>query len=435
MTTQTAPGPRIQTAVLRGLSPLEHLFDIIDRTNGFNFSIAACFRGKVAHSDWAAAFARAQQRHPFLNASLNHNDAQAPYLCHVEGSRIPLTFEQRISASQWQRVMEAQAEAPFGACAAPLVRVDILEDDHGCDLIVTAHHAILDGMGALSLITDVLSILSGKELPALGIPAAAEDLVAHARSFGAAGSTIDPQAADAWQQLLATRPPRSFERYRGMRRPTISSLHLSPEETGRLLACARRQQTTLGAVLVTALAAAVRQLTPSLRESDLHFSLPADARPYLKNRDDFVLSITLPQGVCLYSGGSFWEDVRALRPQFTAFQGLDAIEAYFGAVKAFMNLNLEPTTLIDVLAQKRGVDFGLTNLKCVEFPVLPDGLAVEAVWGPSVSSPVAGCLILGAATYNGALRLVCTSYRSLPELPCILNAILASACQEAADTP
>jgi NRPS condensation-like uncharacterized protein len=431
MTAENAAGPQRKAEALRGLSPFERLFDAIDQTNGFNFSIAVCFRGKVAHSDWAAALAKAQQRHPFLNGSLNRDDAQAPYIRHAEGSRIPLAFERRDSAVQWQSVMEAQAEEAFGASAAPLVRVNILEDDHGCDLVVTAHHTILDGIGALLLISDVLSILSGKQPAPLGIPPAAEDRIAGARSAGAARCTMDPQAAEAWEKFLATRPPRSFERHKGTRRPVISSLRLSPDETGQLLGCARRQQTTLGAVLLTALATAVRRLNPSLTESDIHFSIPVDARPYLKNGEDFVLSITNPQGVCLYSGTGFWEDTRALRPQLAAFQSLDAIEAYFEAVKAVMDLKLETNTLVDAVAQKHGVDITLTNLKRVEFPVLPEGLTVEAVWGPSVSSPVAGGIVLGAATYNGALHLVCTTYRALPELPGVLCEILATACRDA----
>jgi hypothetical protein len=155
-----------------------------------------------------------------------------------------------------------------------------------------------------------------------------------------------------------------------------------------------------------------------------------DVRPYLKNGEDFVLSIMLPQGVCLYSGNGFWEDAQALRPQFVAFQSLDAIQGYFAAVKSFMDQKLDPTTLIDGLAQKRGVDITVTNLKRVEFPILPDGLTVEAVWGPSVSSPVAGGVVLGAATCNGALHLVCTTYRALPELPRVLHEILTTACRD-----
>jgi Condensation domain len=431
VTAQNAMGPQMHSEALRRLSPLERLFDAIDQTNGFNFSIAVTFRGNVAHSGWVAAFAQVQQRHPFLRASLNRDDLQAPYVQRSESSLIPLTFERRTSSTQWQSVMEAQGEEPFAASAAPLVRVNILEDDRGCDLIVTAHHAILDGMGALLLIRDVLAVLSGERLAPLAMPLAAEDRIEEARSSAPPQSIMDPQAAEAWQQFLATRPPRSFERHAGTRRPIISSLRLSPEETSQLLRSARKQQTTLGAVLLTALTAAVRELNASLTKSDIRFSIPVDARPYLKNDDDFVLSISLPQGVCLYPGTDFWENARTLRLQLTAFQSLDGIEAYFGAIRVAMDQNLDATTLIDVVAKHHGVDITLTNMKHVTFPMIIDGMTVEAVWGPSVSSCIAGCLVLGSATFNGALHLVYTTYTPLPELLGKLQEILRKACSDA----
>ena len=116
----------------------------------------------------------------------------------------------------------------FRCIRRSLGRVNILEDDHGCDLIVTAHHAILDGMGALRLIRDVLAVLSGERLAPLAMPLAAEDRIEEARSSAPPQSIMDPQAAEAWQQFLATRPPRSFERHAGTRRPIISSLRLFP---------------------------------------------------------------------------------------------------------------------------------------------------------------------------------------------------------------
>jgi hypothetical protein len=110
MIAQNALGPQTQAEAWRPLSPLERLFHTIDQTNGFNFCLAVSFQGKVAHSRWNAAFARVQQRHPFLNASLNRDDAHAPYIQRAECSPIPLTFEPRTSSTQWQRVMEAQAK-------------------------------------------------------------------------------------------------------------------------------------------------------------------------------------------------------------------------------------------------------------------------------------------------------------------------------------
>ncbi len=425
-----APGVTPAT-VLRLLSPFERCFDAIDQTNGFNFSVGVSFRGTLERLRWTAAFAETQHKHPFLNAGLNRLDALATRAERVEGSAIPVTFARRTTPTEWQRVMEEQADATFAGDAAPLLRANFLEDETGFDLIVTAQHAVLDGMAVLGLIGDVLAVLSGERLTPLAVPAAAEDRLTMAKECLECPPAMDLEKAGAWQEFLASRPVRTFERHTGTRRPVLSSLRLTPAETTAWLDGARRNETTLSSALLAALAGAVRRLKPSLQESDIHFSVALDLRPYLGNRDDLVLSSMNPQGVCFYPEAEFWESARSVRPQIAAFQNLAAIEMYFGSMAEAMGLGLDSVTLISALSEQYGIDVSLTNLKVVRFSTVPEGLAVDAVWGPCVPSCIAGGIVVGAATLNGSLHLTSTSFSPVPELLETVREILARACASA----
>ena len=96
-----------------------------------------------------------------------------------------------------------------------------------------------------------------------------------------------------------------------------------------------------------------------------------------------------------------------------------------------MAMNLDSAALIDTVGSKFGHDVILTNLKHVHFPLLPDGLTVEAVWGPSVLMGYAGEHTVGATTFDGALHLLYTSHSPVAGLLEKVQKTIAAACAEA----
>jgi hypothetical protein len=95
-----------------------------------------------------------------------------------------------------------------------------------------------------------------------------------------------------------------------------------------------------------------------------------------------------------------------------------------------MAMNLEASVLVEAIAQKIGCDVLLSNLKTVEFPRTPDGLTVDAVWGPSVLMGIQGEQMIGATTFGGALHLLYTSHYPVPGLLESVQQTIASACQD-----
>ncbi len=416
--------PRVQETV-RPLSAYEHLFWAVDKINGFNFSIVVTLRGRVARDAWRAAFAEVQKRHPFLDVCVNQDDELAPYFIRGEGLPIPLAFEPRRTRTHWQRTMEREVAEPFDQSAAPLLRAVVLEDEEGCDLILTANHIVIDGMGVVALAGDLLAALAGEKLLALPAPASAEERAARVR---AANPLPVPQTEQATagngDETLAA---RTFACRKGGGTPRIAALRLTAEQTARLQRSCREQRTTIGAVLLAALATALRRLSPVLQETGLRVATPVDARPYLGNENDFVLSIVSARADSPYPDMELWASARGLKAQVAPFQSFAEIEATFRRVEAVLEQQFDAETLVQMLIGKFGHDLLLSNLKNVEFAHAPGGIAVEAVWGPSVLLGVEGEQVVGSATFGGALHLVYSSYTPVEGLLETVEAMLVEA--------
>ena len=243
---------------VRPLSTYERLFWAFDVVSGFNFSIAVSLRGRKTQAEWVAAFAAVQKRHPFLNVAVNADDEHAPFFTHGEGAPIPIAFEQRNSRTEWQRVMESEMVNLFDQTRAPLMRAVLLEDEEGCDLVLTANHIVIDGIGVVAMVRYLLAALAGERLECLAAPLSAEERIAEVmakdavraaqitRVLEAAKAAAAEAAAAAAEAPAATLDlTRTFALRKGGGKPKIEAIKFCEEETERLLICARREETTL----------------------------------------------------------------------------------------------------------------------------------------------------------------------------------------------
>jgi hypothetical protein len=397
-------------AKLRPLSGIEHLFWALDKVNGCNFAIAASSRGSIAHSQWRDAFAQVQARHPLLNAGINDDDPFAPWFTCGAGLPIPLAFLRRASSTHWQRVMESEVAEPFHLSTGPLLRAVVLEDPSGCDLVLTAHHAAVDGMGVVALMRELLQVLAGRPLSGQPVPPSAEERAIEFRALNPLPAPLDGASAEPQPRN------RSYASRNRRGKAAVAAMRISPEQTAQLLRLARSEQTTMGALLLAAAASSVRALSPRLQEADLRLTAAVDARPYLGNEEDFVLSIISPRAIVPYPQQQLAASARAIKSQIAPFQSFLAIEAVFARVGEVVAQKLDAATLVNMLAKGFAHDVGVSNLKTLEFPAQAGSLVVESVWGPSVLAGYEGEHFIGSATFAGALHLVYSSFTPLPGL-------------------
>lgn len=265
-------------------------------------------------------------------------------------------------------------------------------------------------MGVLALIRDLLRVLAGETLAELPVPPSAEERVAEIRGMNPAANALGGPADEPQPRN------RTYASRNRNGRATISALRFSQEQTARLLRYARREQTTIGSVLSAATASALRDLSPQLKEADLRLTTAVDARPYLGNGDDFVLSIISPRAIVPYPGQELSASARAIKTQVAPSQSFAAIAATFDRVEKVLAQKLDAATLVNALAQGFAHDVGVSNLRTVEFPSGSDGLPVESVWGPSVLAGYEGEHFIGSATFAGALHLTYSSFTPAPGL-------------------
>ena len=54
------------------------------------------------------------------------------------------------------------------------MRALLLQDSDECDIILVAHHTVVDGMSIVFIMRDLMQALSGKKLEVLPVPASQE---------------------------------------------------------------------------------------------------------------------------------------------------------------------------------------------------------------------------------------------------------------------
>jgi hypothetical protein len=414
---------RSAPAILRPLSGLERLFLALDKINGFNFGITVGFSGVIAERRWRAAFEQVQRRHPLLRAGINEEDPHAPYFTSVDAP-IPLVSRRRVSSSDWQRVMEVDVAEPFDLSNGPLLRAAVLEDERGCELVISANHVVIDGMGVLAVVRELLRALGGEALAGLPVPPSAEERAAEIRG-------MNPVPRGLWDQAEEPQPRnRTYASRNRKGRAAISALRLSQAQTARLLRYARREQTTLGAVLSAATADVLRERSPQLKERDLRLTTAMDARPYIGNEDDFVLSVNSPRCIVPYPRQELSASARAIKTQIAPFQSFAAIATTFERVGGILAHKMDASTLVNAFAEAVAHDVGVSNLRTVELPV-SDSLVVESVWGPSVLAGYEGEHFIGVATFGGALHLTYSSFTPVHGLLDAVHETISNACGEA----
>ncbi len=174
----------------------------------------------------------------------------------------------------------------------------------------------------------------------------------------------------------------------------------------------------------------MRDLSPQLKEADLRLTTPVDARPYLGNEDDFVLSIISPRAVAPYPDQELFASARAIKTQIAPCQSFAAIAATFEMVEGVLAQKPDAATLVNALTQGFAHDVGVSNLRTIEFPPVTDGLGVESVWGPSVLVGYEGEHFIGSATFAGALHLTYSSFTPVPDLLEAIHSTISNACRD-----
>ncbi|MFX0154192.1 MAG: condensation domain-containing protein [Candidatus Hodarchaeota archaeon] len=123
-----------------------------------NISMIATILGNISIDHLKEVIKKMQQRHPILNARLQHEEKQL-YLVATNNLVIPLEVIKRNSDDHWRDEIIQQHKIPFKMEQGPLIRFILLHSTEISDLIIFCQHTICDGMSLAYLARDIMTYL------------------------------------------------------------------------------------------------------------------------------------------------------------------------------------------------------------------------------------------------------------------------------------
>lgn len=340
-----------------------------------------------------------------MRVTIDRNEAGVPSFYKLEGHPLPLRVINQEPPHDWQATVSEELMESFPLADTPLFRVVLFHSTMFSTLVFTAHHAVADGMSVAYVLHDVLKSIGGERLCNLALPPAQEAIAAAWGSDADSGERRDNPSP----------PGRMLNRANG--RPRVSALRLSRELSEKVRTTARNHKTTVHGALLAAIIVAGRRLSPAWSAAPVKAISPVNLRPTLGVGPDCVVSIVFPSGAYEPEVGSgIWNLATSIRHDLSNTKSREAITA---ALSVFQHIASSSPTVRDIAEIELhacACDMMLSNLGEAPIAASYGPLRVEALWGPSVFVGIEGEQMIGAATVNGCIHLLHTSFTPIPEL-------------------
>jgi Condensation domain len=387
----------------RPLSTFERLLWLHDQAEPTHFSVSGLIEGATTVEEWKMALALLQRRHPLLRVSIQTDGKGVPFFQEEERTRIPLRVVEWNAEDQLEQEVARELATPFSSAAtAPLIRATVVHAEKRSLVILAAHHSIADGISLAYAIRDLLHALGGKPLEQLPVPPSHEDLL---------GLAEDP-AESATSGVKGSINPQFFRLV-----PRVASMLLSRKRTADLRERAQLEGTSVHGALLASIVFAARELGV-VRDRAVNLASPISTRKALRQADTCTMLTDIGiQDASVPESGDFWELARNIRNDLAPQASLGRIA---GARVEFRRMFADAHDGESIVQMVRGhmhPDFTLSNLGDPGLETQAGKLRLAAVWGPSI---LMGCRedqqFLGAATANGRLSLLYSSYSPIPRL-------------------
>ena len=408
---------------MRPLSTLERALWLHDQVEPSHFSVSGLIEGATTVEEWRTALASLQQRHPLFRVSIQTDENGVPFFREETGGPIPLRIVQGNTKQQLEREIALEISTPFlSSWRAPLVRAAVLHDKNRSIVILTAHHSIGDGISLAYAIRDLLLALAGNALKPLPVSPSHEELLgivedpAESRSSGVAGSV----------------KPEFFKLF-----PRVASILLSSKLTSGLRERAQLEGTSVHAALLASIVFAAKELAVSSDRPQLNLASPISTRKMLNQGDVCTMLTDIGmQDVGFPESGDFWELARQIRNELAPQASLERIAGSRVEFRRIFANAPDGETVAHIFQEHMHPDFMLSNLGDPGLETQAGNLRLGAVWGPAILLGTRkDQQFLGAATANGRLSLLYSSYRPIPRLLETIQSILAEHVKASARVP
>ena len=411
---------------VRPVGSMERFFHLYAREHPRHFCVVAEISGDIDALDFQTAFDRVQRRHPMLSAYIAGDVRSGPSIFHCDHRKLPVAVVASTEPGDWHAIVERELRTPFVDSEAPLMRATVLRARRQATVVLTLHHALLDGLSAAVIVGDLLEALNGHELkPLPALPSLDQLLEEALLPHGQTIQTRAPAGVEADKLRAIARMPlwRPFEGDR----PIVSTVSFSAAEAERIRRRSRDESTTVHGALCAAL---VRTAAKPANEV-FTITSPVNARGVLGNVDAHAGSLFWMATVKLSApfDRPFWDIAREVTDDMAYARANDGMLRFVAAVGASVPPDAD-TELACGLMGAFAYDAIVTNLGALPLPAEIGALRLDAFWGPSVQGRFRNEIVIGAATLGKQLRLIQTSPDHIAPLLESLRADLLDACRD-----
>jgi len=412
----------------RPLCPLERWYWVFGQISPLNGFGRCRIEGHISDDQLRQGLQLLQRRHPLLRARVVA-DARGrnPHFVLDESLQIDLRREvvdtvagNNDNNEGWvDALRRLELNRPFDTAKGPLLRVRVLQDATGMDLIIVASHIIIDATGVMTLMREILQLAVGDDRERDELP------------FMPSFSDRFPPQNNGVLALLKTlylhlrvelfhlrhRPVKlAFDRFVSFAERKTDFVHkeLSPHDTQILIRVCQQRQASVHAALSTALMVAiiedVQQRDSRRRGKALNVgigspvNLRKDLQPVASDGELGIFVGTFITFAKKVNERDFWEVAREFN-QTMRQQSADA--------EPFTIMNFVRKTMpkdvagangfIKLIEQKGPGNACISNLGRYDFPALVGGLPVSGAQFLGETS-VTGTWVSTANTSHGQLQ-------------------------------
>jgi hypothetical protein len=394
---------------------------LIDQNHPVHVALVAEVAGPTTVDGWRMALGEMQRRHPNLSGKITRDEDANLWFHHVADAPIPLRVAEG-NAAAWDSELVREMTTRLDLGQAPLARATLLHEADRATLILAMHHSIADAKSILFAVRDVLLALSGQSIEPLPPTPSLASLLFRGSTAG------DGDAADA-SPPVASGEPDIFRSFDG-ETPVIARRTLPPSLTSALRQRCRSERATVHGALVTAAVVAAREVSAKLRQAPIEVISPSDMRALLGAGEDVA---PLAGGATMTmlapaQPADFWQTARLVRRDLVPPRTSEDLKRSFDGMQQFMSTHPSLQETVAFLASRGGQKISVNNLGAIPFEARFGELRLEAIWGPCILLGYEGERLISAATVDGSLHLMHTSYQPLPSVLEVMEQHLTAAC-------
>jgi hypothetical protein len=401
----------------RILDSLEEHFWLLEKLTARSHTLVVRLHGVASEEEWREGFIQVQAHHPMLNTSIGKRPGERPFFYQVSNRPLPIDILELTDSNSLESIAEGELLKSFGTGQDPLTRVTVFCGKHQTAIMITSHHAAMDGKAHLQIVQDVLAVISGENLKTSTESLPPSTATRFARTIPKYAGRSPLNDGDPEIQPTHTIPPIRIIR-RTVEKKALDSM---------LQAC-RLHEVSFHSALLTAMARAGFRGNPRWLRDGIGALTPVNVRA------SFGLDRTVGMSMVLHraefrTGTSFWEDAvdlnRSLKPSELPY----IASTFFTLADELVAEEHSPTSHLARIAGTGFVhDLMLTNYGSLDWPD-SDRFHIEDLFTAGIAGHPETQKV-AAVTRNATLHLTLVSQSPQPHFLETTVEELVAACSE-----